>query len=313
MIKVITIPKKDEIPTIFLSSLITDYATFCGNYLNIEKGRYLVCDSKNMCLGIINEKGDYFEKVNSNNTGIRPVLEIYESLDSFYVIRENERYMLAEYGEYPQYVVNEEQSDILEKLYNSDRLMKTFKKYQTNYYEDSFFLDEGTSYDEYFYDGGKYIRAFKSFDNHSNKNLSSSNILKKIVWIKVSPIRWIVDKKMNKMYSEKILLSTYDIFNGYDSTIYCNSDGFDILYSYLNDVFAKNIVPSDVKHLSKEEYEEYYEDKCEDEYEEYYDDEYDYSFIFHCNSTAGIYEGSYEDSDIDKVKKIKLFADSFMK
>lgn len=160
MIKVITIPKKDEIPTIFLSSLITDYASFCGNYLNIEKGRYLVCDSKNMCLGIINEKGDYFEKVNSNNIGIRPVLEIYESLDSFYVIRKNERYMLAEYGEYPQYVVNEEQSDILEKLYNSGRLMKTFKKYQTNYYEDSLAGIYKGSYEDSDMDKVKKIKLF---------------------------------------------------------------------------------------------------------------------------------------------------------
>ena len=136
--------------------------------------------------------------------GLRPVLP-YSSISSFSInemigesgIKE------IEYGEYPQWIVDKDSFLEIEEEYKNGRLATTGKNYTV-------YLDYTKSrletYNEYEYNGKKYIR----FISGMNTDLMSDG--RRIsqgepVWVKVEPIKWLVDEKTGIALSKYIILS----------------------------------------------------------------------------------------------------------
>ena len=140
--------------------------------------------------------------------GIRPAT-IYSSMKDA-IIRKSVTVKEVEYGEYPQWVVNEEYSKKLEDIYNSGNMEATGKIYTTdssniNYYRDNF---SARTHKEYEYDGRKYIR-FVGDINGDGEFLSDGRTIKTglVYWISVEPIIWLVDEKNDIALSKYIIVS----------------------------------------------------------------------------------------------------------
>ena len=116
----------------------------------------------------------------------------------------------VEYGEYPQTIVNENDSNLLERLYNSGNLQTTGKQYTTDSQNSNngnvFF--QARKHIEYEYNGSKYIR-FIGDTNVEGSILSDGRIVQSghVYWVKVEPITWLVDEMADIALCKKIIFS----------------------------------------------------------------------------------------------------------
>ena len=142
------------------------------------------------------------------DAGIRLVLnsnKIFQELYSQKRLGENDTFE-AEYGEYPQTLVDSKTQNKLEKIYLLEQLKKEeyrikMKKTGKVYTFDSLPASpvnfdkpiRPICYDELVYNNQKYIRLWENCDRY--------------LWIKVEPITWLIDEKTGILISKKILLS----------------------------------------------------------------------------------------------------------
>ncbi len=147
----------------------------------------------------------------------------------------------AEFGEYPQYAADKNCSGELEREFSEGLLRKTGKKYLAQY-------------DEFQYDGGKYIRVLYTAGDACL--LSDGRTCKQddIVWIKVSPVKWLYDAKAGLLISRTILVSgvLFSAEQYYDGDFEKTA-----AYNFLNDTFAKDLIPSVLRKMTLEEQAEY--------------------------------------------------------
>jgi hypothetical protein len=115
----------------------------------------------------------------------------------------------VEYGEYPQYAADARMQNILEVEYNRG-MNKTGRSYtfdsvETEDYDTGF---KPITYEEYEYQGKKYIRVMVKFDL-SKSRLSNGviYILFDHVWIEVSPVKWLIDDRTGILVSKMGLVS----------------------------------------------------------------------------------------------------------
>lgn len=177
--------------------------------------------------------------------GCRPVIR-YSFIKDFVKIVETKRFgvLEVEYGEYPKNIVSQTKQEFLEDNYSKNLLRKTGKSYTIpnkyiNVYENvDYFLC-----DEYEYQGNKYVR----FEADRNINESLNNEIRieegKPYWIKVEPVRFLVDKKYDIAITKDIVFSGVKYI---DEFYYFGDFKTTNLYKYLNEVFAKDIVPSNI-------------------------------------------------------------------
>jgi hypothetical protein len=170
--------------------------------------------------------------------GCRPVVS-YSSVSSdcsSLHLNENDVYECT-YGEYPQTVVSEEEAKELNDLYLNKKLNLTGKTYTCNSSDD----DLEHYYDEYEYQGEKYIRV----NGNTNFGILLSNnspiVNNSSYWIKVEPVEWLVDKSADIMISKKILFSGVPLSRNY---YYKGSFKKSLLKKYLNNKFSKDIIPT---------------------------------------------------------------------
>jgi len=119
--------------------------------------------------------------------------------------------LVVEFGEYPQFIVVDNNLKLnLEELYEKDLLNETGKVYTTDSvdYDDKDIEFTPVNYIEYEYSGEKYIR-FTVGRNGYDVPLSDDNSydLGDTCWIKVEPIKWLVDEKSDKAICEKLIFS----------------------------------------------------------------------------------------------------------
>ncbi len=124
----------------------------------------------------------------------------------------------VELGEYPQYVPDSDIQEVLENEYHDGNMKKTGKNYTFNKanVDDSKGF-QPINYDEYEYNNKKYIRieSASSIKAGTNKYVIKPFILSdgKLytdygrIWIKVSPVRWLIDRKTKTLISKRCLLS----------------------------------------------------------------------------------------------------------
>lgn len=203
--------------------------------------------------------------------GARPVLSYASILKAASNGKRGENGILeVEYGEYPQNVVSEEFSRILEMAfanmpYSNNEMKLTGKSYTTDSVDNS---DMSTpfharTHTEYEYNGKKYIR----FVGDSNCSESVLNDGRKILnggvyWVGVEPIKWMIDVKTNIALSKKILFSGV-LFNS--KTQYDGDFNRTDIKKFMRKYFYKDIIPSTSKGIILEEEERIEMIKAEEE------------------------------------------------
>ena len=190
---------------------ITDFAILLGGYVSEDK---MVFDKKIKKImaspwwiktKVENNETQYvtctrskFDKapITSTQIGIRPSIkynEIYKDFIIDYSIKDKTSEAIK-YGEYPQWITDEEHANKLEALFNLNVLYKTGKEYM--------------GYPEYICNSSKYIRCMASGKAESKKLSNGVEVQKhNTYWIKVTPISWIVNKNENLMISKYVLAS----------------------------------------------------------------------------------------------------------
>lgn len=148
----------------------------------------------------------------------------------------------VEYGEYPQTIVDEKSSSLLEGLYNSGNLRITGKQYTTDS-ENSQSVEiyfKAREHIEYAYNGSKYIR-FVADMNADGSTLSDGRTVQSgyVYWVKVEPISWLIDEMANIALCKKIIFSgvQFKHIRDYDGDF----DRTDIK-QFMDTCFAKEIV-----------------------------------------------------------------------
>lgn len=148
-----------------------------------------------------------------------------------------------EYGEYPQYVASSYETAKLESDYQKGLLTQTGKTYTVdetyyNHYSEGF---HPKIIQEYLCDGKKYVRveANSSFCGETFQLSNGERYKDKDqVWVKVSPIRWIVDEEENLAVSRNLLVSGIR-YHAADNTLtdFASSE----MKQYLDNCFSKEI------------------------------------------------------------------------
>ena len=195
--------------------------------------------------------------------GCRPIVKYSEISLNCYDKKINDGLMMVTYGEYPQYVVNSEIKEILDKKYEEKSLIETGKTYTfydpcIDFYDPD--LSEYVEQDliEYEYNGKKYIRFVGLSDIKCSGRLSNKEKLKEdaIYWVEVEPVRWYVDMDNDIAISEKVLFSGVQYYSYVDK----KDPGDDLIYStstikkYLEKYFSKDIVSN--KNMRSEKHKE---------------------------------------------------------
>ena len=163
----------------------------------------------------VNEDGSrYYNFSSKRNGAVRPAL-----LSSFIFsqispnrVRGYNGTEEVEYGEYPQYAPDSDVQRRLENEYKNGNLRQTGRNYtfdKTEYDDyDQYF--QPVTYEEYDYNGKRYIRIRANSDYGSNSfKLSNGESYRNgdYVWVEVSPVKWLIDDKTQTLVSKRGLLS----------------------------------------------------------------------------------------------------------
>ena len=118
----------------------------------------------------------------------------------------------VEYGEYPQYAPDSDVQRRLENEYQRGNLRQTGRDYtfDKTEYDDYSQYFQPVTYEEYDYNGKKYIRIRANSDYGSNSfKLSNGESYRNgdYVWVEVSPVKWLIDDKTQTLVSKRGLLA----------------------------------------------------------------------------------------------------------
>lgn len=183
----------------------------------------------------------FWKEAKSKDVGARPSV-VYTDISSYCTKKTpiSNGLLEVEYGEYPQNIVFGGDAAQLEQVYLSGKMKKTGKSYTTSSsLSGSSFREK--KHIEFEYNGKKYIRVVANTNEFSSK-LSNGKIFNAndVFWVKVEPIRWIVDVKANIALSKNILFSGVSFNNKFYDGFFSNSD----IKKFIDEYFVKDIIPS---------------------------------------------------------------------
>lgn len=167
----------------------------------------------------------------------------------------------VEYGEYPQYAVDSRLGKTLDDEFSAGRLKRTGKTYtiNSNKWDENSKKFNPVEYEEFVYNGKKYVRVKSNCYRNEGKLSSGVNVRSNdIVWLEVSPITWYVDEKSKMLVSKTLLASGIN---------YCKEGKYTgdfkttNIYEHLNKNFAKDIIPSAIHEMTPEERTQYEEER----------------------------------------------------
>ena len=208
---------------------ITDLCVLTGGYLcrdadcNIDEDRSLTgrtswfwtrSDDGDNDVRAVNMLGDRYNKCKFTRDGaVRPVLQSSIIFSQIYPnrVRGYNGTEEVEYGEYPQNAADSRMQNILESEYNRG-MNKTGRSYTFDSvkYKDYDTGFKPVTYDEYEYQGKKYIRIKANSDFSGNEfKLSNGAVYidDDYVWVEVSPVKWLIDDRTGILISKKGLVS----------------------------------------------------------------------------------------------------------
>ena len=215
---------------------LTDYAYFSINNANIlNKGKWwLKSGDGDGNVDVVGEdgKGQLYEADNPC-IGTRPVMKYEDVKDSITDIKMNEYGVLeGEYGEYIQRLVTKDEQIELESIFCNNEINFT-EKYYNVIMPNNYTLFEKLElkyFPEYIYDNKKFVRV-------ETKN--------KIYWFEVLPIKWVISPNDNMIISKDIIIGRMPMQIN-DEYYLLNMFDYTDLYKYLNNIFRKEMVPSQI-------------------------------------------------------------------
>ena len=149
----------------------------------------------------------------------------------------------VEFGEYPQNAADSRMQNILETEYNRG-MNKTGRSYtfdSAKSYDDNAEFKPVT-YEEYEYQGKKYIRIKANFGFGGNKFMLSNGVEYRngdYVWVEVAPVKWLIDDENNQLISKKGLVSGIRFLDR-KINYYGNFNKTE-MYEYLNKYMIKDL------------------------------------------------------------------------
>jgi len=118
----------------------------------------------------------------------------------------------VEYGYYPQKAASKDMQEKSERAYKSGRISKTRNSYTTDSrkndaYDEKFLAKQ---HEEYEFSGKRYVRV-EANSNFGGGEFTLSNGESyrdgDIVWVEVSPVKWLVDEKAKIMLTDNLIFS----------------------------------------------------------------------------------------------------------
>ena len=219
-------PQLEVIRKYGIKAAITDLCVLTGSYLceetdyNIDEDRSLTgrtswfwtrSDDGDNNVRTVSENGNRYRKSRAFRSGtVRPTLQssVIFSQISPNRARGYNGTEEVEYGEYPQNAADSRMQNILKSIYKIG-MNKTGRNYTFNSTRaDDYDTKKTVTYDEYEYQGKKYIciKATLSFSSYMLSNgveYRSGDY----VWVEVSPVKWLIDDRTGILISKKGLVS----------------------------------------------------------------------------------------------------------
>ena len=160
-------------------------------------------------------KGDLTYLTLTRGGAIRPVLissSVFSQISPKRMKRGYKGVDEVEYGEYPQYAPDSGMQRRLEREYSLGMLVATGRDYtfDRTKYNDYTQPFAPITYDEYEYQGKRYIRVQARSSNGGRKFKLSNGVKYRDgdnVWVEVSPVVWLIDDRTKKLVSKRCILS----------------------------------------------------------------------------------------------------------
>lgn len=212
------------------------YSFISSSFYGLIWTESLIEDGKVSCIYFNGNKSSEYKA--TRNLVIRPVIKCETLFNNLYDEEIEEIYL----GKYPQFVPSYNTQVKLNELFNSNRLKIT----NSTYTIDDTAIDEfryhfkAKTYPTYEYNKEEYIRIRANFFNKNTFELNGNNYnYGDYVWVKILPLKWLIDKK------EKLLICKYGILSGVMFDNYKNNCDKSEIYRYMNEYMLKDILQSE--------------------------------------------------------------------
>ena len=186
-----------------------------------------------------------FDEILNFDTTIRPVLQSSQIFSQIFSSRIHgyNGTEEVEFGEYPQYVASE---SMQEKL--SEEFKKGMNKTGRTYTFDATFHDDDDHsfnpviYEEYEYQGKKYIRVEANITDYTSFPFSDKQLYDYgyYVWVEVSPVVWLIDEETQTLISKRGLVSGIRFDEAFETGEFETTE----MYEFLNKYMIKDIFQS---------------------------------------------------------------------
>lgn len=228
----------------------TDFVNITGGYTTDLGCCYWLMDKKGTIPPSVYYISDVYSggvpqacKCDYSNYVIRPVTHL-DDIKEYNVISNDLDSMIIEYGEFPQTVEKNDISKMLEALYQMNEIERTSKIYTISDLSRSNDIDNRPfipkSYQEITFSNKRYIRVVAQ--SKGLTNLSDGRVVenKTPYWIKVEPVRWIVDKLTGVCVSQKGLITGIPFSHSTNYSGYFNESDISRYFElYLSDEINK--------------------------------------------------------------------------
>lgn len=251
-------PRLEVIRKYGIKSAITDLCVLTGSYLyedTIDEDRSLT--GRTSCFWTRSDDDDNDVRMVDENAirsfiyrckrsgAVRPALQspvIFSQIFPNRVMGYN-GIEEVEYGEYPQNAADSRMQNILESEYNRG-VNKTGRSYTFDSvrYDDYDTGFKPVTYEEYEYQGKKYIRIKANSDFDGTKFKLSNGVKYRdgdYVWVEVLPVKWLIDDKTGILISKKGLVSGIRFLN--KSTNYKGDFSKTEMKEYLDRYMSKEL------------------------------------------------------------------------
>lgn len=177
---------------------------------------------------------------------VRPVIQSFTDYSKCFQSRSKgyNGTLEVEYGEYPQYVPNEEIQKELETEFKKDGLKQTGRSYTPN----------STELFEYEYKGKLYVRINANL-RFKNELVQLSNGVKykdgDLVWVEVSPVKWLIDTKTETLISKVGLVAGVRYLKNPEK--YTEDFNKTLMGQYLEKIMSKDLFQPQILTKNKNE------------------------------------------------------------
>lgn len=186
-----------------------------------------------------------FDEILNFDTTIRPVLQSSQIFSQIFSSRIHgyNGTEEVEFGEYPQYVASESMQEKLAEEFKNG-MSKTGRTYtfDATFHDDDDHSFNPVIYEEYEYQGKKYIRVEANITDYTSFPFSDKQLYDYgyYVWVEVSPVVWLIDEETQTLISKRGLVSGIRFDEAFETGEFETTE----MYEFLNKYMIKDIFQS---------------------------------------------------------------------